>query len=77
MPTGAREYTCIIAEEQDPLNKCPGYVIKKSDGEAPVMLELWGMWSTPLLFLLPGPLWPGMVAADRVLSMGQIELFDI
>ena len=22
----------------------------------------------------PGPLWPGMVAPDRVLSMGQIEL---
>ena len=32
---------------------------------------------TPLLPLLPGPLWPGMVALDRVLSMGQIELFDI
>ena len=24
--------------------------------------------------LLPGPLWPGVVAPDRVLSMGQIEL---
>ena len=36
-------------------NKCPGYD-KQSDGEAPVMLELWGMWSTPSLPLLPGPL---------------------
>ena len=26
---------------------------------------------------LPGSLWPGLVAPDRVLSMGQIELFDI
>ena len=41
------------------------------------MLELWGMWSTPSLASLPGPLRPGMVALDRVLSMGQIELFDI
>ena len=36
----------------------------------PVMLELWGMWSIPSLPLLPGPLWPGMVAPDRALSMG-------
>ena len=27
--------------------------------------------------LLPGPLEPWVVAPDRVLSMGQIELFDI
>ena len=37
------------------------------------MLELWGMWSTPSLPSLPGPLWPGVVAPDRVLSVGQIE----
>ena len=37
------------------------------------MLELWGMQSTPSLPLLPGPLWPGVVALDRFLSMGQIE----
>ena len=29
------------------------------------MLELWGMWSTPLLLFLPGPLWPGVVAPDK------------
>ena len=33
-------------------NKCPGYNTKPSDGE-PLVLELWGMWSTPLLSLLP------------------------
>ena len=54
-------------------NECPGYDIKQSDGEAPVMLELWGMRSTPSLPLLPCPLWPGVVAPDGVLSMGQIE----
>ena len=59
-----------------PLNECPGYEIKQSDGEASVMLELWGMWSTPLLLSLLGSLWPGVVAPDRVLFMGQIELFD-
>ena len=35
-----------------------------------------GMQSTPLLSL-PDPLWSGVVAPDRVLSRGQIELFDI
>ena len=34
------------------------------------MLELWGMWSTPSLPSLPGPLWPGVIAPD----MGKIEL---
>ena len=45
--------------------------------EARVMLELWGMRRTPTLLLLPGPLWPRVVAPDRVLSISQIELFDI
>ena len=31
-----------------PLNECSGY-IKQFDGEAPVMLELWIMQSTPSL----------------------------
>ena len=41
------------------------------------MLELEGMWCTPSLSLLPGPLWPGVVGPDRVLSMSQIELNSI
>ena len=32
------------------------------------------MRSTLSLPSLPDPLWPGMVAPDKVLSMGQIEL---
>ena len=46
----------------------------QNNGDVPVILELWGMQSTPLLPLLPGPLWLGVVAPDRVLSMSQIEL---
>ena len=42
-----------------------------------VMLELWGMQNTPSLPLLPGPLRPKGVALNTVLSMDQIELFDI
>ena len=48
-----------------PPNECPGYDTKQSDGEVLVMLELWKMRSTP-----SSPVWPGMVAPDRALSMG-------
>ena len=58
-------------------NEYPGYDIKQSDDEVPVMLELWGMWSTPSLPSLSGLLWRGVVAPKRVLSRGQIEQFDI
>ena len=58
-------------------NECPGYNTKPSDGDSPVMLEIQGIQSTLLMPLLSGSLWPGVVAPDRVLSMGQIELFDI
>ena len=37
------------------------------------MLELWLMLSTPLLLSFSGQLWSGMIAPDRVLSMGQKE----
>ena len=69
---GAVEYTdCTSAEGvRPPPNECPGYDTKQSDGEVPAVLELWGMRSTPSLPSLPGPLWPGVVAPDRALSMG-------
>ena len=35
------------------------------------------MKSTRSLPSLSGPLWPELVAPDRVLSMDQLELFDI
>ena len=48
-----------------------------SGDEVPVMLELWRMQSTLSLPSLPGSLWLGVVVPDRLLSMSQIELFDI
>ena len=35
------------------------------------------MWCTPLLPLSPDPHWIEVVATDMLLSLGQIELFDI
>ena len=55
-------------------NECPGYNTKQSDGEVPVMLELWGIQINPSLLSLPGPLWPGVGAPDRLLSMDLIEI---
>ncbi len=56
---------------------CLGYDTKQSDGEVPVMLELWGMQSTSSLASLPGLLLSGVVALDSVLYVGKIELFNI
>ena len=47
-----------------------------SDSEVPVIMELWRMWSTLSLPLLPGLLWPRVIVPVRVPSMGQIELFN-
>ena len=55
---GAVEYTNCFSEEgkDTPPHECPGgYDTKQSDREVPVMLELWGMQSTPLFPSLPGP----------------------
>ena len=51
------------------------------------MILTTGWWSScaetlenvdyPLLQLLTGPLWLGVVAPGKVSSMGQIEQFDI
>ena len=51
-------------------NECPVNDTKQFDREVPVMQKLLGMRSTPSLPLLPGQLWPGMVAPDSALSMG-------
>ena len=53
-----------------PPNECTGYDTKQSDGEASVLLELWGMQSTLSLQSLLVLLWPGVIAPDRGLSMG-------
>ena len=69
---GCRIYRLQLCRGVRPLpaNKCPGYDTKQSDGEVPVILELWGIWSTLLLPSLQASLWPGTVAPDRALSMG-------
>ena len=36
-----------------PHNECPGYDTKQSDGEVPVKLGLWGMWSTHFIDTAP------------------------
>ena len=67
----------MAVENTDPHNDFPGYDTKQFDIKAPVMLELWGMQNTSSWPSLPGPLWPRIVAPDRVLFMGQIKKFDI
>ena len=47
-----------------------------SDGETPVMPDYSGMRSIPSLPSLPR-IWPRVVAFDRVLSMIQLEQFEI
>ena len=74
---GCRIPTASLQRGKTPPNKYPGYDTKQSDGEAPVMLDILEMRSISSLPLLSGPLWPGEVAPDRVLSMGQIELNSV
>ena len=67
------EYTdWTSAEGWNSPNKCPVYDTKKSDVEAAVMLELWRRWGIPSLPLFPGPQCLGVVATDKVLSIGQL-----
>ena len=47
--------TASLQRDKSPLhNKCLEYDTKQSDGEVSVMLELWGMQSTPSLPSFPG-----------------------
>ena len=63
---GAVEYTNCISPDT-----------KQSGGKVPVMLELWGIQSTPLLPSLAGSLCPWVVAPQRILSMSEIELYCV
>ena len=62
---GCRIHRLLLCRGVRLPNECPRYDTKQSDGEVPVILELWRMRSTPLLPSLPGPLWPGVVAPDK------------
>ena len=67
---GCRIHRLLLCREirPPPYNKCPVYDTNQSDGEVPLMLELWRMPSTSSL---PSP---RVVAPNRVLSIGQTEL---
>ena len=71
-PPTSVQWFSLLGLQNTSLNECPGYDTKQSDGQAPVMLELMGMWSAPSLPSLPGQFRPGVVAPDRVLSIGRI-----
>ena len=72
---GCRIHQLHLCTGVRPPDNSPRYDTKQSDGEASVMLGFWGMQSIPSLPSLPGPLWPRVVAPDRVLPMGQIEVY--
>ena len=64
---GALEYIeCFSGRggKTPPHNDYRRYDIKQSDDLVPVMLELWGMWSTPSLPFLSGQLSEGVLAPD-------------
>ena len=44
------------------------------DGKA-TALEVWGVWETFSLPLLPVPLWLGVIVLDRFSLMGQVDMF--
>ena len=66
--------TASLQKGKAPFQRVSWYDTKQSDGEAP---EFWGMLSSSSLPLLLGQLWSGLVAPDRALSMGQIELNSV
>ena len=66
--------TASLQTGKTPHNECSASDIKQSDGVPSVMLELWGMRSTPS-FLSPETI--RLVELDRVLSMDQMERFFI
>ena len=71
---GCRIHRLLLCRGVRHPDECPWYDTKQSDDEVSVMEELWGMQSAPLLPSLPSPLWPGVIAPARALSMGQTEL---
>ena len=73
---GCKKHWLLLCRGVRLPNKCPRYDTEQSDGEVPIMLELWGMWSTLWLPSLPGPLWPGVVAPCKIKTeLLEIELF--
>ena len=55
-----------------PPNQYPDYDTKHSAGEVLVMMEPWEIRSIHSLPLLPGRLWPGVVALDRAKGIFKV-----
>ena len=62
--------TASLQRGKIPPNEFPVYDTKQSDCEVPVMLEIWGMWSTLSFPLLLGLLWSDVVAPEKGLIFG-------
>ena len=73
LPSRIHQLLLCRGGEVRPLNKCPNYDTKQSDGEVPVMFELWGMRSILSLLSLPVPLLPGVVAPDDLVLSHREE----
>ena len=71
------QYFPVLLKSKTTPDECPLYDTKKSDVEAPLMLDLWEMQSTLLLPSLQDSLWLGVVVPDNVLFMGYIDMFPI
>ena len=63
-----RLHLCRGVSTPHPTNQFPGYDTKQSEGEDGAL----GNAEYPFIAIAPG-----VAALDRVLSMGQIELFDL
>ena len=63
-----RIHRLYLCRNVRPPKDYPGYDTKQSDDKFPVMLEIWAIRCTHSLPSLTGPLYPGVVALDRVLS---------
>ena len=59
-----KKVQCLV-QKDCLVNECPGYDTKQSDGKVPVMLELWGMRSTPSLLSLQGLFFLGVGEPDK------------
>ena len=64
-PVIPRIHQLFLCRGVRPPKDCPGYDTKQSDSEITLMMDLWGNAEYN---------WPGVVAPDRVLFIGQIEL---
>ena len=69
---GVVEYANRISTEGQDTTPTSDLYMTSSDGEAST-LELWGMWSTSLLPLVPSPLYLRMVIPVRLYGTKRIN----